>query len=774
MELIQAWVVDAIRAAGGSANLGAIIAQQEASRPLTAADREPQKGHEQESSFSYRCRWAITRLRSAGIVRPSVQRGMVELFEDERVVTMIHSQVVAAEVSGSAEISVPDAQEPRVWIFQANPKFYRILEALESLDQMQFLTNRYKDRIQVGDIVLLWMSGKHAGIYAQARVVEGVAERKSDGDDASFWADPSGGSTTKSRVVLAIEKRFLGNPLLKTAIAATEGLGNLMILRQPNGTNFPVDADAWELLRPLMPTEETREPAREVLTWAIRRARGGKIYEESCNELLERFVAETFADGEEHSRNEITSWFAANYPLFKPITVQCHIEKYTTNFRSRVHYNATSEHDLLFRVDDDRSRLRLHRPGKDPAPIHQKPAAPRASKSKASMKVKQFSPLERNRKLLAHLSTLGELAPGELEDLGLNEGYLCDWLDSLLARRPDAHVVTPLFLHLIEGDAAPCSFTTRLASRFMGEHLRRHAPDSIPELEEHVWTRFGRWHLTQPHGGDEKTHAYLSVPIREPRDVAASERLDLFAQLPPKVIGDLIRETEFLTEQQSWSADAASKSSEGPLSTQLRRSWKRPLLLSVVELLVADDGQVLVGEMERADVIERGYIMGGLPLCAPDAWEPAATLERDVAAERLCQHPVAAAILQFEVHRLFAGLSGDPAALLNVSNAAAQLKLDSVDCGPLWRHVRTLLEQVGYWPVGASAQDSLWDSAVHVMLKNLELLYVLERHGDSLRLTEEYQSKIKAHPGHPQNRGEKPYRVRLSQSLANLAGKVDR
>ena len=543
-----------------------------------------------------------------------------------------------------------------------------------------------------------------------------------------------------------------------------------MILRQPNGTNFPVDADAWELLRPLLPTEETREPAREVLTWAMKRARGGKIYDESCNELLERFVAETFADGEEHSRDEITSWFAANYPLFKPITVQCHIEKYTTNFRSRVHYNATPEHDLLFRVDDDWARLRLFRPGDDPAPIHDKPDAPKGSKAKTSTKAKQVSPLDRNRRLLAHLATLGELTPGDLEDLGLDEAHLSDWLDSLLARRPEAHVVTPLFLHLIDGDAGPSAFTTRLAARFMGEHLRRHAPKPIPELEEHVWGRFGRWHLTQPHGGDQKTHAYLSVPIREPRDVAASERLDLFAQLPPKVIGDLIREPEFLSEQQSWSADAASKSSEGPLSTQLRRSWKRPLLLSTVELLVADDGQVLIGEMERTDVMARSYVVAGLPLCRHGEWEPAATLDREAAAERLFQHPVAAALLQFEVHRLFAGLSGDVAALIHVGGGVAHLELDGAGRGPLWRHVRSMLEQVGYWPVGASTQDSLWASAVHVMLKNLELLDVFERDGDVLRLTDDYQSKIKAHPGHLQNRGEKSYRVRLSQFLAALHG----
>ena len=62
---------------------------------------------------------------------------------------------------------VPLVQESQVWIFQSNPKFYRFLEALQKLDRMQFLTNRYKNRIKVGDIVLLWMSGNHAGIYAQ-------------------------------------------------------------------------------------------------------------------------------------------------------------------------------------------------------------------------------------------------------------------------------------------------------------------------------------------------------------------------------------------------------------------------------------------------------------------------------------------------------------------------------------------------------------------------------------------------------------------------------
>ena len=390
---------------------------------------------------------------------------------------------------------------------------------------------------------------------------------------------------------------------------------------------------------------------------------------------------------------------------------------------------------------------------------------------KTTGKGKKLSPLERNRRLLAHLTSFGELTREDLEDLGLDETHLGDWLDSLLVRRPEAYVVTPLFLHLIEGDVGPAAFTTRLAARFMGEHLRRHAPEPIAEIEEHVWSRFGGWHLTQPHGDDRKTHTYLSVPIREPHAVAASERLDLFTHLPPKVIGDLIREPDFLAEQQSWSADAASKSQEGPLSTQLHRGWKRPLILSAVDLRATDDGQVPIGEMKRAEVVKRSYVVGGLPLAGAGEWEPVTTLERSAAAELVLQHPVAAAILQFEVHRLFAELHGDPVAKLHAADTTVQIEVDDVRRGPVWRHVRAALEQIEYWPVGASTQDSLWESSVHVTLKNLELLNVIEHQGDRLCLTEEYESRIRAHPSHPHNQGERPYRILLSQFLADLQRK---
>lgn len=683
---------------------------------------------------------------------------------------------------------VPYAQEPQVWIFQSNPKFYRFLEALRNLDRMQFLTNRYKNRIKVDDIVLLWMSGNHAGIYAQARVVEGVAERK---DDASFWVDPNAAATAKPRVVLSIERRFLANPVLKGTIAATEGLDKLLIVRQPNGTNYPVKSDEWERLRHLLPSQETREPA------PINDPRETTKPEEGDRSACRSHSPDGTAAEKPEEPEEPNAVRRTNaiLPVFncppatelKPIRPSSKVGQ-IVDMCSGDGARASDLMPLFVKRTGERwsrssivyvFRWDLTHKGygirtiEDPEGVDHTYTvyAGTAATPKATAKGQKQSPLERNRRLLAHLASFGELTREDLEDLGLDETHLGDWLDSLLVRRPEAYVVTPLFLHLIEGEVGPAAFTTRLAARFMGEHLRRHAPEPIAEIEEHVWSRFGGWHLPQPHGDDQKTHAYLSVPIREPDAVAASERLDLFTHLPPKVIGDLIREPDFLAEQQSWSADAASKSQEGPLSAQLHRGWKRPLILSVVELHATDDGQVPIGEIERAQVVKRIYVVSGLPLAGAGEWEPVTTLDRSAAAERLLQHPVAAAVLQFEVHRLFAELHGDPVAKLHAADTTVQIEVDDVRRGPLWRHVRAALEKIGYWPVGASTQDSLWESSVQVTLENLELLNVIEQQGDRLCLTEEYESRIRAHPSHPHNQGERPYRVLLSQYLADLQRK---
>lgn len=57
----------------------------------------------------------------------------------------------------------------RYWIFQANPKIYRLEEALmDDSAKWNWQVNQHKSEIHRGDRAALWLSGTDAGIYAVA------------------------------------------------------------------------------------------------------------------------------------------------------------------------------------------------------------------------------------------------------------------------------------------------------------------------------------------------------------------------------------------------------------------------------------------------------------------------------------------------------------------------------------------------------------------------------------------------------------------------------
>jgi hypothetical protein len=141
-----------------------------------------------------------------------------------------------------------------VWIFQANPNKYDILNSLndpEIGNTIHWLVKQNINKIHKGHIVLIWMSGKDAGIYAITRVEsepsmmsESIAERK-------YWLDESD-HLIENRVRLSILKKLLNNPLLKEKLKNIPGLSRLSILTQPQGTNFPVSVSEWEILYQLI------------------------------------------------------------------------------------------------------------------------------------------------------------------------------------------------------------------------------------------------------------------------------------------------------------------------------------------------------------------------------------------------------------------------------------------------------------------------------------------------------------------------------------------
>lgn len=98
------------------------------------------------------------------------------------------------------------------WLFQANPKIFRLKEALRAEVITSFAVKSHQQSITVGDKVILWQTGKTAGVYALATVTSAVDFFEIEPIERSFFqvVPPK----TK-RVQLKIDYNLWNKPLTK-------------------------------------------------------------------------------------------------------------------------------------------------------------------------------------------------------------------------------------------------------------------------------------------------------------------------------------------------------------------------------------------------------------------------------------------------------------------------------------------------------------------------------------------------------------------------------
>lgn len=95
------------------------------------------------------------------------------------------------------------------------------------------------------------------------------------------------------------------------------------------------------------------------------------IYEKPVRLLLKDYVIKhNITAGQIISRDQVVSWFKANYPKIKLGTISAHLLKMSTNAPSRIHFsvNSNGDDDLFYQIDG--SHFRLYVKGNDPIPIY--------------------------------------------------------------------------------------------------------------------------------------------------------------------------------------------------------------------------------------------------------------------------------------------------------------------------------------------------------------------------------------------------------------------
>lgn len=150
-----------------------------------------------------------------------------------------------------SSISV-QSKDRQTWIFQANPKKYRIRESLKVETEELWNLNQHTRAVSIGDRVLIWICGSDAGIYAVGTIVSPTIIRPDTPVGMAYWLEPSQGKRVVARVIVRYDQVLLDWPLLKVFLQTDPTLWDLSILRQPRGTNFVVTETQWQAIQEWM------------------------------------------------------------------------------------------------------------------------------------------------------------------------------------------------------------------------------------------------------------------------------------------------------------------------------------------------------------------------------------------------------------------------------------------------------------------------------------------------------------------------------------------
>ncbi len=127
----------------------------------------------------------------------------------------------------------------QTWIFQANPKIYDIARAIRSLREDTWLVQQHRNDIRPFDRVYLWQSGPDGGIVAVAEVTGEVKEMVLPDHSKPYVLDSKKLGGVQPRTTIRITK-VCEPAIARSTIQQNPQLSDLPILRQPQGTNFPV------------------------------------------------------------------------------------------------------------------------------------------------------------------------------------------------------------------------------------------------------------------------------------------------------------------------------------------------------------------------------------------------------------------------------------------------------------------------------------------------------------------------------------------------------
>jgi len=139
-------------------------------------------------------------------------------------------------------------RKPKCWVFQFNPAIYRWFDWVEEKrDSEQWLVSQHVRDIHKRDKAAIWASGEKAGFYAIGEVETNPNKKPLNKEQEKCWTRKLDALKfeDKSSVIIRYVKLFVDRPLLAKECLQDPILRSMEILKQPQGTNFPLTIEQW-------------------------------------------------------------------------------------------------------------------------------------------------------------------------------------------------------------------------------------------------------------------------------------------------------------------------------------------------------------------------------------------------------------------------------------------------------------------------------------------------------------------------------------------------
>jgi 5-methylcytosine-specific restriction endonuclease McrBC GTP-binding regulatory subunit McrB len=183
-----------------------------------------------------------------------------ELDEDERFTYQLQAGIRKVQDSKVKQrvIDLWNNRNSNYWIFQGNPNAFDFETAIRNNLLEDWTVSAHKDKIKIGDKVILWISGKNSGCYSLAEITS-EPHNISNSKDSHLWKTED---KNPIKAGIKITHNIIDNPLLWIKIKGTKGLENLKVGNQ--GTNFSATKKEYKTIYDFIKDSRESENTEEM------------------------------------------------------------------------------------------------------------------------------------------------------------------------------------------------------------------------------------------------------------------------------------------------------------------------------------------------------------------------------------------------------------------------------------------------------------------------------------------------------------------------------